>query len=84
MSISADQNNDHHIICSAHCGFVVGEDYFEQKTRFLVGYCPRCGAPVDIVHPYTRDVDPLVEMVLDPTKGQPGKLRLKPVANGKV
>jgi len=47
----------YHVVCSRDvCGFRVHERYFEEKQRFPAGVCPRCGAPILVVKPYTRVV----------------------------
>jgi len=47
-------DSDHHIRCaSLTCGFVVGDTYMVEKQRFPPGICPRCGANIRVVDPYT-------------------------------
>jgi len=45
------------IRCGQRCGFVVNDRYFETKPQFSPGLCARCGAPVELVKPYTQEVD---------------------------
>lgn len=40
---------EHEIICARGCGFRGPDDYFQRKTRFAVGLCPRCNGPVRLV-----------------------------------
>lgn len=41
------------VVCSrgvvGGCGFRVHDRYFETKTRFAPGVCPRCNGPVTVV-----------------------------------
>lgn len=50
----ATLDSDHHIRCTAPtCGFVVGDSYFVEKTRFVPGICPSCNGVVEVVDPFT-------------------------------
>lgn len=50
----ASLDSDHHIRCTnPQCGFVVGDTYFTEKTRFVPGICPNCGGVVQVVDPFT-------------------------------
>lgn len=40
------------------CGFLAAGDYFEEKTRFTPGVCPRCSGRVVVVAPFTQDPVP--------------------------
>jgi len=51
----ATLDSDHHIRCTRPtCGFVVGDTYFIEKTRFAPGICPNCGGVLHVVDPYTE------------------------------
>jgi len=43
------------IICANNCGFRVDSGYFERKTQFIPGICPRCNAPVKVVRAWTDE-----------------------------
>ncbi len=56
------------IRCVRDCGFLVDSAYYERKTRFMPGFCARCGAPLKYVAAYTNTVAPGAEMGLDPSE----------------
>lgn len=68
-------DGDHHIRCaSPTCGFVVGETYFTEKTRFTPGICPRCGGVVQVVNPYTTQLSATHILQIDPRERAYGRV----------
>ena len=65
------------VICARNCGFRVHDRYFEQKTQFQPGVCPRCSGPLNIVEAYTDNVIAGATMVLDRKSSDAGKVVLK-------
>jgi len=61
-------DSPHHLRCSADCGFVVGDDYFRIKTQYTAALCPRCGAPVRVVEPFTNTK--ARNLMIDPRNGR--------------
>ena len=48
------KESKHHLICTnPQCGFRVHENYFEEKTRFVPGICPRCAGAIMVVAAFT-------------------------------
>lgn len=68
------ENADVHVVCGSDrpCGFRVNDEYFEQKTQYTPGICPRCNAGLILVKPYTNEVDTRFELDL-----RTGKVRQK-------
>lgn len=63
----ATLESDHHIRCQdGTCGFVVGDTYFAEKTRFPPGICPRCGSNTRVVNPYTLVTSSTHYLQVDP------------------
>lgn len=61
-------NTRSQIICAnaPHCGFRVGDRYFQVKKRFSPGICPNCNGAVVVVEPYTSTPMPGARVNIDP------------------
>lgn len=63
----ASLDSDNHIRCTrGGCGFVVGDTYFTEKTRFTPGICPNCGGVVEVVVPFTTTRSLTHRLQVDP------------------
>tara|TARA_Y100000310_G_C20676205_1_gene813197 strand:+ start:2104 stop:2304 length:201 start_codon:yes stop_codon:yes gene_type:complete len=61
----------HEIVCTNRDGFRVDTGYFERKSRFQPGICPRDGAPVEVVEAgtYTKVEGVSVSLVTGSLEG---------------
>lgn len=64
-----------HVRCGADrpCGFLVNDNYFEEKKQFVPGVCPRCGGPIVLVAPYTAQLVATHEMDMQTGRIRPVK-----------